>query len=321
MSRVFPALLLSLALLSPAMPLQAAEGLPATPQAAVDALSLERDIHTLMRDKKALVGVALLTEDGLCAGVHMDAPFPLLSVIKFPLAVAVLEKMQHEQATLTTMIPVRAEQLHTGTHSPLRDQRGRRDMEVSLEDLLRYTVTFSDNNGCDILMEYVGGPAVVEACARRLGADNVFIGHNEDWMHLNIYNQDANWGTPRSMARMLPGFFNSPAFSQEHKDFLTGIMAGTPALPGKILEGLPQGLTAGHKTGSSDRTPQGLKLADNDLAFFRLPDGRYVALAVFLCNSLESPEANLSLIKDITRLSVDWLARQPMLLPGGTARP
>ena len=50
-------------------------------------------------------------------------------------------------------------------------------------------------------------------------------------------------------------------------------------------------------------------------------DGRYVALAVFLCNSLESPETNLSLIKDITRLSVDWLARQPMLLQGGTARP
>ena len=46
----------------------------------------------------------------------------------------------------------------------------------------------------------------------------------------------------------------------------------------------------------------------------RLPDGRHVALAVFLCNSLESPETNLSLIKDITRLSVDWLARQPMLL-------
>lgn len=214
MSRIFPALLLSLALLSPAMPLQAAEGLPATPQAAVDALSLERDIQTLMRNKKALAGVALLTEDGLCAGVHMDAPFPLLSVIKFPLAVAVLKKMQHEQATLTTMIPVRAEQLHTGTHSPLRDQRGRRDMEVSLEDLLRYAVTFSDNNGCDILMEYVGGPAVVEACARRLGADSVFIGHNEDWMHLNIYNQYANWGTPRSMARMLLGFFSSPDFSR-----------------------------------------------------------------------------------------------------------
>lgn len=314
MSRIVPVLLLSLTLLSPDLPLQAAEGLPAVPQTAVDALSLERDIHTLMRDKKALAGVALLTEDGLCAGVHMDAPFPLLSVIKFPLAVAVLEKMQHEQTALTSTIPVRAEQLHTGTHSPLRDQRGRRDMQVSLEDLLRYTVTFSDNNGCDILMEYVGGPVVVEACARRLGAENVFIGHDEDWMHQNIYNQYANWGTPRSMARMLLGFFDSPDISREHKDFLAGIMAGTPALPGKILEGLPQGLTAGHKTGSSDRTAQGLKLADNDLAFFHLPDGRHVALAVFLCNSLESPETNLSLIKDITRLSVDWLARQPMLL-------
>lgn len=319
MSRTVPVLLLSLILLSPALPLQAAEGLPAAPQTAVDALSLERDIHTLMRDKKALAGVALLTEDGLCAGVHMDAPFPLLSVIKFPLAVAVLEKMQHEQTALTAMLPVRAEQLHTGTHSPLRDQRGRRDMEVSLEDLLRYTVTFSDNNGCDILMEYAGGPAVVEACARRLGADSVFIGHNEDWMHRNIYNQYANWGTPRSMARMLLGFFSSPDIAQEHKDFMAVSMARTPALPGKILEGLPQGMTAGHKTGSSDRTAQGLKLADNDLAFFRLPDGRYAALAVFLCNSLESPGTNLSLIQDITRLSADWLARQPMLLHGAPA--
>lgn len=239
-----------------ALPLMAAEGLPATPQAAVDALSLERDIQTLMRNKKALAGVALLTEDGLCAGVHMDASFPLLSVIKFPLAVAVLEKMQHEQATLTTMIPVRAEQLHTGTHSPLRDQRGRRDMQVSLEDLLRYTVTFSDNNGCDILMEYVGGPAVVEACARRLGAENVFIGHDEDWMHQNIYNQYANWGTPRSMARMLLGFFDSPDISRAHKDFLADIMAGTPALPGKILEGLPHAPDIPHRPTALWGSPQ-----------------------------------------------------------------
>lgn len=321
MPRIFPALLLSLILLPPALPLRAAEGLPATPQTAVDALSLERDIHALMRDKKALAGVALLTEDGLCAGVHMDAPFPLLSVIKFPLAVAVLEKAQQDGMPLTAGIPVRAEQLHTGTHSPLRDEYGRRDVKLTLKELLRYTITFSDNNGCDILMEYVGGPAAVEACARRLGAGNVFIGHDEAWMHQNIYNQYANWGTPRGMARMLLGFFSSPDIPQEHKDLMAGIMAKTPALPGKILEGLPQGMTAGHKTGSSDRTAQGLKLADNDLAFFRLPDGRYAALAVFLCNSLESPETDLSLIKDITRLSVDWLARQPMLLRDGAARP
>ena len=86
---------------------------------------------------------------------------------------------------------------------------------------------------------------MVEACARRLGADNVFIGHNEDWMHLNIYNQYANWGTPRSMARMLLGFFSSPDFSQEHKDFLTGIMAGTPALPVCGLAGTAAHAAAG----------------------------------------------------------------------------
>ena len=255
MSRIFPVLLLSLALLFPALPLRAAEGLPATPQAAVDALSLERDIHALMRDKKALAGVALLTEDGLCAGVHMDTPFPLLSVIKFPLAVAVLEKMQQEHTPLTARIPVRAGQLHPDTHSPLRDKYGQRDVRLSLQELLHATITFSDNNGCDILMEYVGGPSVVEACARRLGADSVFIGHNEDWMHQNIYNQYANWGTPRSMARMLLGFFSSPDIPQAHKDFMTGIMAKTPARPGKILEPDTRPvLPTGRPRGSSLRT-------------------------------------------------------------------
>ena len=81
MSRIFPALLLSLTLLSPAMPLQAAEGLPATPQAAVDALSLERDIQTLMRDKKALAGVALLTEDGLCAVSYTHLTLPTILLV------------------------------------------------------------------------------------------------------------------------------------------------------------------------------------------------------------------------------------------------
>lgn len=80
-------------------------------------------------------------------------------------------------------------------------------------------------------------------------------------------------------------------------------------------------MSAGHKTGSSDRTAQGLKLADNDLAFLRLPDGRYVALAVFLLNSLESPEENVAIIREISRLSVDWLARQPMPLTDAPARP
>ena len=48
---------------------------------------------------------------------------------------------------------------------------------------------------------------------------------------------------------------------------------------------------------------------------------------VLLCDEATSAldpsttESILSLIKDITRLSVDWLARQPMLLQGGTARP
>lgn len=190
-------------------------------------------------------------------------------------------------------------------------------MEVSLRDLLRYSVSLSDNNACDVLLDFVGGPAVVEACARRLGAADLYIGHGEDWMHRSLYHQYANWGTPRGMARMMLGFFTDPAIPQKHRELLASFMGRGPGIPGKILDALPDGLHAGHKTGSSDISAQGLRPADNDLAFFRLPDGRYVALAVFLLNSLESPDEDLRIIRELARLSIDWLARQPVPLQDG----
>ena len=283
---------------------------------------LENRIDSLLNGKKATVGIAVWTDKGDMLRYNDHVHFPLLSVFKFHVALAVLDKMDKQSISLDSIVSIKASQMLPNTYSPLRKKFPDQDFTITLRELMQYSISQSDNNACDILIEYAGGIKHINDYIHRLSIDSFNLSETEDGMHSSFEAVYRNWSTPSAMARLLRTADEKELFSnKELKDFLWQTMIDTETGANKLKGMLPAKTVVGHKTGSSDRTPQGLKLADNDLAFFRLPDGRYVALAVFLCNSLESPETNLSLIKDITRLSVDWLARQPMLLQGGTARP
>ena len=57
-----------------------------------------------------------------------------------------------------------------------------------------------------------------------------------------------------------------------------------------------------HKTGSSDRTPQGIKIADNDIGIGFLPDGRSYIITVFIADSGLDDKANAALTAEISRI-------------------
>ena len=69
---------------------------------------------------------------------------------------------------------------------------------------------------------------------------------------------------------------------------------------------LPAGTVIGHKTGSSDRNDKGIKLADNDMGFVLLPDGKRYTIAVFIKNSIESDKANADIIARISKAVYDY---------------
>ena len=67
-------------------------------------------------------------------------------------------------------------------------------------------------------------------------------------MHDNIYNQYANWSTPRAVVRLLRGFFEAPHIGEAYKACLADCMRATTTGSGRLAAGL-----APRKPGSGTR--------------------------------------------------------------------
>ena len=112
---------------------------------------LGRRIDRILATTDARVGVAVIAPDGECL-VRCDTMLPMLSVFKFPAAVALLDKTARERTPLTTPLRIGPEWLDRNTYSPLRDSLPTTGGTLTLTDLLRYSISQSDNIACDILL-------------------------------------------------------------------------------------------------------------------------------------------------------------------------
>lgn len=80
------------------------------------------------------------------------------SVFKFPIALAVLDKVDKGELRFNQRIFLKKSDLRPNTWSPLREKYKNGNVYVSLKEILRTTMKDSDNNGCDILLKLAGGP-------------------------------------------------------------------------------------------------------------------------------------------------------------------
>jgi beta-lactamase class A len=79
----------------------------------------------------------------------------------------------------------------------------------------------------------------------------------------------------------------------------------TPVDPTKRLEGaLPAGTRVAHKSGSSD-VVGGVAAATNDIGLIQLPDGRHIAIAVFVTDSTADEATREQVIARIARAAYD----------------
>jgi beta-lactamase class A len=253
---------------------------------------------------KLRVGVGLLMiEDGRAASFHGDQRFPMQSVFKFPVALAVLSAVDQGRLALKQEIVVSPGDLRPDTWSPLREKypRGAR---LPLADILRYTVAQSDNNGCDILLRLLGGPAKVEAFVRGLGIKDMAIRYNEARMQRDWQAQFANWSTPLALARLLRLFYQGEILTPSGTAFLLEVMHGTQTGAGRIKGNLPPGTPVAHKTGTSG-TRDGVRAALNDAGIITLPSGRHLAVAVLVSDCRENRATGEKAIADIARAAYD----------------
>jgi beta-lactamase class A len=264
--------------------------------------SARAQIARIAEEARGRVGVAaidLSTGDTLT--VRGDDHFPMQSVYKVPLALAVLARVDAGTLSLSRPVHVKKNDLRQNTWSPLREIYPDGEIDLPLDTLLEYTIVLSDNNACDILFRLVGGTSNVDRYVHDHGIANMSIVATENEMHQAWEVQYRNWSSPLAMARLLQRFHEGTLLSAHSREYLWRLLARSKPGSGRIKGLLPPEVRVAHKTGSSGTDEHGVAAATNDIGFLTLRDGRCMALVVFLSDSDATEEQRDGVIASIAR--------------------
>lgn len=274
--------------------------------------SLESKIDSVIRNKKAQIGIAVIYDNEILT-IQNDSLYPMMSVYKFHQALAVLDHLEKNNLPLETEIHIKKSDLDPNTYSPLYKKYPNGNISLSIGELLKYSVSQSDNNACDILFDYLGGTGTVNRYIRQSGFQDISILATEKEMHEHSAKEYLNLTTPLSSLQLMKKFMESEILATAHREFLTRALEETNTGNNKLKGLLPKNTIVGHKTGNSSRDSNGMKAGDNDLGFIRLPNGKQYYIGVFITKSFENDEMNARIIAEISKLVYEHISEKGRL--------
>ena len=272
--------------------------------------SLRNKIEQIVSDKKAVVGVSIIGNNGKdTISLHGDRRFPMQSVFKFHIALAVLSEVDKGKLSLDQTIEIsKDDMLPEDFWSPLRDENPNGG-SFTVEKLIQYSVSHSDNTACDVLIRLIGTPKTVEEYFRKNNIQDIQITFNEEEMQAKWDNMFENWTTPKAASETLRMFYENKdnLLSKSSYDFFWKTNKETITGQNRIKGQLPEGTIVAHKTGWSGTNKEtGITAAVNNIGIVFLPNGEYFIISVFVSESKESFDTNEKIIADIAKATYDF---------------
>lgn len=277
-----------------------------TPDAA-----LTTQMEQIAKTISGRVGASvLLIETGESAAVRGGDHFPMESVCKLPMAMAVLNDVDHGDLTLEERVRVlEADLIAPGMHSPLRDQHPH-GTEMTVRQLLEFSIQQSDGTASDVLLRLAGGPRRVTNYTRGLIRAGISIDETENAIGRNDNAGYRNWATPEASVALLKFLQEGRGLSGASRTLLLDLLTTTSTSTHRILGLLPPGTIVAHKTGGSG-TFHGITRGTNDIGLVTLPNGRHLAIAVFVADSRADEAAREGVIAKIAKAAWDrWSAER-----------
>ena len=271
-------------------------------QAFAGSANLKAEIRQIVKPYDACVGVAVRNlQNGDGTTLHGNKYFPLQSVYKFHLALAVLHEVDKGHLNLDQSLHLNPDDLLPDTWSPLREHYPEGNVDLPLREILNYTIAQSDNNGCDILFRLIGGTSIVENYLRDIGIRKTDVRFTEEEMSWDWQAQFSNRATPGDAVKALDVFYNGSILKNPTYDYLWGTLTGTITGANRLKGQLPAGTIVAHKTGTSARGEDGRRTAVNDLGIIILSNGQAIAIAVFITDTAEDDATNDLIIARIAK--------------------
>jgi beta-lactamase class A len=284
-------------------------------------VGLESEFATIAEEAKGRVGVAaVVLETGDGAFLKGEEHFPMQSVYKLPIAMAVMEQAKLGRLDLEEKVAVTREDfVRRDQHSPLRDENPDGG-EFTIRELIWLALSESDGTAPDVLLRVLGGPAAAQSYLTQIGVTDIKIVNTEK--DLNWQTQYDNWATPEASAFLIqslcaqasgqtsgwncppvPPVDNLSSSSDQLKGLLYAMSMSTPGRR-RLKGSLPAGTIVAHKTGTGG-TRNDIAAATNDIGLIYLHGGRHLAIAVFVSDSPADERTREGVIAKIAKAAWD----------------
>jgi beta-lactamase class A len=277
-------------------------------------LAIQQQVSAIAAQGRGRIGVAAVDLDsGGQVMINGDMPFPMASTAKIAVAATFLSGVEQGRFRLDQsfpmMIPVSGYDDSREAVAPVRAGE-----VMTAQSLMELSITRSDNHATDGLIAAVGGIGSVNTWLSRVGISGQHLDHTmatlvRDDGRINPATtiDPRTSSTPRAMAALLAAIDRGGALSPESRAVLLDTMTRTSTGKNRIRSGLPEGVVFAHKTGT-------LAGVTDDVGIVRLPDGRHLAMAIFVTGP-EGHTAHAAMIAQIARVLYEGYS-QPLGLIG-----
>jgi beta-lactamase class A len=271
---------------------------------------LQKQLEEIAFAARGRVGMAaVVLETGESVSLKPAEHFPMQSVYKLPIAMAVLRQTGDGKIKLEQKVRVeKSDMVSPGQRSPIRD-RHPEGAEISVSELLRLAVSESDGTASDVLMKLAGGADAINKYLNELEIDEIAIANTEKEFAQDWQLQYQNWASPNGAVALLRALHEGRGISQANRTLLLNFMTASPTGPKRLKGLLPAGAAVAHKTGTSG-SRDGVTAATNDIGIVTLPNGHHFAIAVFVADSPADEKTREEVIAKIARALWDkWVNR------------
>lgn len=277
---------------------------------AVRDARLHETLAAIARTAPGLLGVTVVDlARGERVSVRGDDLFPLASVGKLAVALAVFERSDRRRLDLDERVLITAADLRHGP-GPLARDHPRGNVTLAYWQLVRCLLVEGDNTANDLLLSALGGPSAVQTTLQELGLRGFRIRlsaaerYAAERAHRTFAQGGDNAGTPNGVADLLTGIVEQDDLSLESTTEFLLDLSRAPTLPSRIAAGLPAGTLLAHTIGTS-ATFNGTTDATNDAGIVTLADGRRILIVAFLHSSKATADVRDATLAHVARAAYD----------------
>lgn len=231
------------------------------------------------------IGVAVIVNNTDTIIVNDKSVYPMMSVFKLHQALAVCNDFDNKGLSLDTVMKINRDKLDPDTWSPMMKDHSESTISLTVKDLLRYTLTQSDNNASNLMFRQLVSVAKTDSLIATIIPRSSFqIAYTEEEMSDDHDKAYSNYTSPLGAAMLMNRLFTDNIISADKQDFIKNTLkeciTGTDRIVAPLLD--KEGITIAHKTGSGYTSEDGILAAHNDVACISLPNNTLYTLSIFV---------------------------------------